>query len=205
MDSLKLALVVGAVVAVPVASVRAQGAAATLDRDAQEVKSYRLSMPVLQKLAAVHKTAAAARIKDPRHQQLAARKAELATLQAKPEPTDAEQERIGALTEEIERLEPADAADADLSTARSLAEMAARIDAQPALAAALRGAGLSSREFATAQLALVQAGIAYGLQKTGHLKQIPDEVSKENVEFVRLHEREIEALRGDWEKAAGGR
>jgi hypothetical protein len=51
----------------------------------------------------------------------------------------------------------------------------------------------------------LQAALAYGLQKAGGLKQLPDEVSRENVEFVRQHEREIEALRAEREKAAGDR
>ena len=209
MGFLRMALVVGmlgaAVVVVPAASARAQRTAATPDRDTVEVKNYRLSLPVLQKLGAIHKAAAAARMKDPRYQQLAAKKAELATLQAKAEPTDAEQERMSALAEEIERLEQGDDEDADLGSARTLTEMAAQIDAHPARAAAVRGAGMTTREFVTAELALLQAGLAYGLQKAGQLKQLPDEVSKENVEFVRQHEREIEALRAEWQKAAGGR
>ena len=145
----------------------AQTTATSLDRDAQEVKSYRLSLSVLEKLGAIHKAAAAARMKDPRHQQLAGKKAELATLEAKQEPTDAEQERMDVLAEEIERLEQGDDEDAALGDARSLSEMAAKIDAQPALAAAVRGAGMTTREFATAELALLQAGLAYGLQKAG--------------------------------------
>jgi hypothetical protein len=56
----------------------AQTTATPLDRDAQEVKSYRLSLSVLQKLDAIHKAAAAARMKDPRYRQLADKKAELA-------------------------------------------------------------------------------------------------------------------------------
>ena len=208
MGSLRMALVagvVGVVLVVPAAPALAQSTTTSLDRDAQEVKSYRLSMSVLQKLGAIHKAAAAARMKDPRYQQLAGRKAELAALEAKQEPTDAEQERMGVLAEEIERLEQSDDEDAALGNARTLSEMAGKIDTLPALAAAVRGAFMTTREFATAELALLQAGLAYGLQKAGRLKQLPDEVSKENVEFVRQHEREIEALRAEWETAAGDR
>lgn len=205
MGSLRTALVVGLLGIVLVVPALAQTTGAPLDRDAQEVKSYRLSLSVLQKLAAIHKAAAAARMEDPRQQQLAGKKAELAKLQAKEEPTDAEQERMDALAEEIERLEQGDDEDGDLGDARSLSEMAAKIDAQPALAAAVHGAGMTTREFATAELALLQAALAYGLQKAGGLKQLPDEVSRENVEFVRQHEREIEALRAEREKAAGDR
>ena len=208
MGSLRMALVagvMGVVLVVPAAPALAQSTTTSLDRDAQEVKSYRLSMSVLQKLGAIHKAAAAARMKDPRYQQLAGRKAELAALEAKQQPTDAEQERMGVLAEEIERLEQSDDEDAALGNARTLSEMAGKIDTLPALAAAVRGAGMTTREFATAELALLQAGLAYGLQKAGRLKQLPDEVSKENVEFVRQHEREIEALRAEWETAAGDR
>ena len=145
-------------------------------------------------------------MKDPRHQQLAAKKAELAKLEAKQEPTDAEQERMDALAEEVERLEQSDDEDAALGNARTLSEMAAKIDAQPALAAAVRGAGMTTREFATAELALLQAALAYGLQKAGTAQDsCRTRSSSENVEFVRQHEREIEALRAEWEKVAGDR
>ena len=111
---------------------------------------------------------------------------------------------MGALAEEIERLEQGADEDADLGSARTLTEMAAQIDARrrapPRCAGRHDHARVRDR-----QLALLQAGLAYGLQKAGQLKQLPDEVSRENVEFVRLHEREIEALRAEWEKAAGGR
>lgn len=208
MGSLRTALIAGvvAVVAVvPVLPALAQSTAKPLDRDAQEVKSYRLSLGVLQKLGVIHKAAAAARLKDPRQQQLAGKKAELAKLQAKDELTDAEQERMDTLAEEVERLEQSEDEDGDLGDARTLSEMAARIDAQPALAAAVRGTGMTTREFATAELALLQAALAYGLQKAGGLKTLPDEVSSENVEFVRQHEREIEAMRAEWEKVTSGR
>jgi hypothetical protein len=182
-----------AVAAAPVAPAQA-------DRDLQEVRSYRLSMDVVRKLSAVYKAATAAEAKDPRRQQIAEKKAELKALESKEEPTDAEQERMATLADEIARLEESAASDLTLEGATTLSEMARRLDGVPAFAAAVRGAGMTTREFATAQLALLQTGIAYALLKSSPGQQPPPGVSKDNLEFMRLHEQEIEALRATWEK-----
>ena len=58
-------------------------------------------------MTAVYKAAAAEETKDPRRQQIAKKKAELAALKGKEEPTEAEQELMAALADEIERLEEA--------------------------------------------------------------------------------------------------
>ena len=173
----------------------APAAQAQADRDLQEVQGYRLSMDVVRKVSAVYKAAAAEEAKDPRRQQIAKKKADLAALEGKEEPTEAEQERMAALADEVERLEEAAESGVTLEGATTLTEMARRMDAVPAFAAAVRGAGLTTREFATAQLALLQAGIAHALLKGSPEKPPPPGVSKENLEFVRLHEQEIEGLR----------
>jgi hypothetical protein len=175
-------------------------APAQADSDLQEVQSYRLSMDGIRKLTAVYKAAAAAEAKDPRRQQIAKKKAELKALESKEEPTAAEQERMSALADEIARLEESTDSDVTLNGATTLSEMARRLDAVPAFAAAVRAAGMTTREFATAQLSLLQTGIAYALLKSSPGKQPPPGVSKENLEFMRLHEQEIEALRATWEK-----
>ncbi len=173
------------------------------DRDLQEVQSYRLSMDVVRKLAAVYKAMAAAEAKDPKRQQIAKKKAELAALESKEDPTDAEQERMAALADEIARLEESADSDVTLDGATTLSEMVQRLDAVPAFAAAVRGAGMTTRDFATAQLALLQTGIAYALLKSSPGKQPPPGVSRDNLEFMRLHEQEIEALRATWEEGPG--
>ncbi len=170
------------------------------DRDLQEVQGYRLSMDVVRKLTAVYKAAAAAEAKDPRRQQIAKKKAELKALEDKEEPTEAEQEKMAALADEIERLEESADSSVSLDGVTTLTEMARRLDGVPAFAAAVRGAGMTTREFATAQLALLQTGIAHALLKSSPGKQPPPGVSKENLEFMRLHEQEIEALRATWER-----
>jgi hypothetical protein len=185
----------GTFVAAAGPGVAAAAAPAQADRDLQEVQGYRLSMDVIRKMTAVYKAAAAEEAKDPRRQQIAKKKAELAALESKEESTEAEQERMAALADEIGRLEEAAEPSVTLEGATTLAEMARRMDAIPAFATAVRGAGLTTREFATAQLALLQAGIAHALLKGSPEKPPPPGVSKENLEFVRLHEQEIEGLR----------
>ena len=122
------------------------------------------------------------------------RKAELAALEGKEEPTEAEQERMAALADEIERLEEAAESGVALEGATSLTEMARRMDAVPAFAAAVRGAGLTTREFATAQLALLQAGIAHALLKSSPEKAPPPGVSRRTSSSCACT-TEIEALR----------
>jgi hypothetical protein len=176
------------------------------DRDAKEVQSYRLTMPVMQKLGAVYKAAAAEEAKDPRKQQLAKKKAELKALETKEEPTEAEQERMSVLADEIDRLEQAADGGTAADNPKTLAEMAARVDAVPALAAAVRAAGLTSREFATAQLALLQTGLAYGLLKASPAGTPPPAgVLKENLEFFRVHEKELEEVFASLDKGAADR
>lgn len=179
-------------------SASTQAARAQAERDTQEVQGYRLSMPVILKLNAVYKAAAAEEQKDPRRQQLAKKKAELKLLESKDEPTEAEQERMAVLGDEVERLEEGDDGQSE-PEAKSLSDMARRIESKPPLAAAVRAAGMTPREFATAQLALVQTGLALALLKASPAGTPPPPgVLKENLEFVRLHEKELEALLAGW-------
>jgi hypothetical protein len=198
-------LVVGVVAAGGPAAIAApvQG---TADRDTKEVQSYRLSMPVIQKMSAVYKAAAAEAAKDPKKQQLAKKKAELKALEAKDEPTDAEQQRMSVLADEIERMEDGDDAGTSADSSMSLSQMAARIDAVPSLAAAVRAAGMTSREFATAQLTLLQTGIAHALLKASPAGTAPPPgVLKENLEFFRLHEKELESIFASLDKGSADR
>lgn len=74
--------------------------------------------------------------------------------------------------------------------------MARRIDSQPQLGAAIREAGLSSREFAVMTLALMQSGMAAGVMKM-RPKDDPDSLARAmkanpaNVRFYREHEAEL--------------
>lgn len=77
-------------------------------------------------------------------------------------------------------------------------QMVARLDAVPPVKQALGDAGLSTREFAVAQGAMLQSAMSYGIMK--QYKLSPDSVSKSagvskaNLEFFRANEAEIERM-----------
>lgn len=172
----------------------AQPATAQVAKDQQEIRDYKLSMAVLERVAKANKAAAAASATSPARQRLAKQKAELEALEAKDDPSAAEQQRMMTLADEIARAEDDDQADDDSRDGLTITEYARRIDGTPALAAAIRSVGLSSREYATAVLALLEAGIAHAFMQQQALKQAPPGVSPHNLEFVRTHEKQIAAL-----------
>ena len=173
----------------PVSAV-AQGS--TSDADTREVLAYRLTMPKLQQLNMALADLQRQRSADPTYQQLLAKKRELAALSEKDELTDAEQERIAQLEEEIRVAEEAE--DMPEEENPSLTEMADRMSGDPRIAGALERAGLAPREAATLQLALFQAAFTAGLLEAGTIKEIPKGVNAENVKFVQANKAAIAAL-----------
>lgn len=77
------------------------------------------------------------------------------------------------------------------------AALETRLQAHPALAAALRTAKLSAREYTQFALALFGARLAHGFVKTGVLRRVPAGAAAANVAFVQAHEKEITALLAD--------
>lgn len=77
-------------------------------------------------------------------------------------------------------------------------QMVARFSAVAPVKQAIADAGMTPREFAVAQGAMLQAGMSYGLMK--QLKLSPDSisrttgVSKANLEFMQANEAEIERM-----------
>lgn len=188
-------MLAGALVALPGAA-NAQAAGAQSAKDLQELKDYKLSMDVLQRIAKANQAALAASAADPARQRRAKQKAELEALEAKDDPTAAEQQRMMALADEIARTEDAeeDGRWNDDSNGVTVTEYARRVDSTPALAAAVKSVGLSSREYAIATLALMEASIAHAFMKMQGAMQAPPGVSKHNLEFVRANEKQIAAL-----------
>jgi len=95
----------------------------------------------------------------------------------------------------------------DDSEVRSLAEAAAKIDAEPRARAAVQAAGMTSREYVVFVFSLVQNGLAsYTLQTPG--AKLPAGISMANVEFFRAHAAELEKLAAETEvescEEAGG-
>lgn len=172
----------------PAAAARGQA-----DADTREIAAYRLSMEGVHKVAAATRAMAAELRKDPRYQEAAKVSAEIKALEKKDETTEAEDARL-------EQLKARKAALADALTgpsigdADSLSGMEARIRQLPPLMAGLRSANLTPREYATFLLASLQAGMVAGLKKQGLVKEVPKEVSAENVRFMEEHEAELQAL-----------
>jgi len=69
-----------------------------------------------------------------------------------------------------------------------------RLRTEPALAAALKTAGITVREYTTFTLALVAARLAYGFVQSGAMRFVPEGVARENVTFVEGHRDEVMAV-----------
>ena len=76
---------------------------------------------------------------------------------------------------------------------KSLNDLAARMDELPGVKAALKSAGLTSREYLLFSLSVFQNGLAsWALQQPGG--KLPPGVKMANVNFIRAHEAELKKL-----------
>jgi hypothetical protein len=91
---------------------------------------------------------------------------------------------LGALAKQL----PANCGDDD--SPQSLASLAAKMDAVPAVKAAITSAGMTSREYLVFSFALLQAGFAAAIPGAN----LPAGVGAANVAFVKAHKAAIEAL-----------
>ncbi|MFT3663862.1 hypothetical protein [Piscinibacter sp.] len=106
-------------------------------------------------------------------------------------------ERMEAATAEVRKLPQApakadadDGDDEDESEAESVDDIARKLDADPRVRAALARHGLSSREYATAVLAALHAGMALATEKAaapGTARNFTPE-QRANVEVMREHQ-----------------
>jgi hypothetical protein len=175
--------------------------AAPQDPDLKELAAYRLTKATLDKYRAAMPAIAKALMADPRLQEAARLEAEREKLEMKDELTAADAARIEQIDARLEAIEQA----TELPFSEgSLSEIEAGIRARPALAAALQANGLAPREFATFTLVLFQASRVVGLEKAGLLKELPKEIARENVEFVRQHEAELAQMQKELEARAPG-
>jgi hypothetical protein len=81
--------------------------------------------------------------------------------------------------------------------AAAAAALEARLQGHPALAAALRAAKVSAREYTKFALTVLAAHVAHGFVKAGVLRRVPAGAAAANVAFVQAHEREIAAILAD--------
>jgi DNA repair exonuclease SbcCD ATPase subunit len=197
-----------ATAAVPVA---AQG---TLSADEKELAAYTITMPTLNKVAAVMRAAAQEAAKDPKYQQLAKLEtqeddlqAQIEKLEAKEELTKADEAKLESLNEQLdklraqkEQLEAAAESDDDksMNNAKTLTEMEQGIAKTP-LARVLAREGLSPREFSKFILSMLQAGMVHAFSKGKvDYAKLPAGVNPENVKFVAEHQAELEALQKEF-------
>lgn len=90
-------------------------------------------------------------------------------------------------------------ADPELDPAMNISEedtatYAARLEATPALRAAITQQGISVREYAMTSEALLGALMAQGALDAGLLQELPEGLNPQHVEFVRTNKARIEAM-----------
>jgi hypothetical protein len=91
--------------------------------------------------------------------------------------------------------------DAEEPAVRSLTEAAEKIDSVPGARAAVKAAGLTSRQYVVFAFALIEnAFAAYELEQPGG--RLPAGISMSNIEFLREHSAVIERLANDTDVAA---
>ncbi|MCA1562867.1 MAG: hypothetical protein LC753_19860 [Acidobacteria bacterium] len=168
------------------------------DRDMQEVSSYRLSMDTVRKVDVAMRAMFEEMAKDPRWQASIKLETELKALNAKEERTEADDRRIEELEMEKEKLRAENPF--NLGSANSLSEMEAQIQKITPMENALRTAGLTAREYSKFMLAMLQAGMAAGMKKSGLIKELPKDFPVENVKFMEDHEAELTALQRQWQE-----
>jgi hypothetical protein len=120
--------------------------------------------------------------------------------------TDAGLSKYTQATKKLAALPRASASSCedDDSDAQSLSDMVAKLDAVPGVKSAIQSAGMTTREYITFSMSLLQTGLAATMvgQSGGKL---PAGVSKANVDFYNKHTAELEklaALRKDCEDEA---
>ena len=82
---------------------------------------------------------------------------------------------------------------------RTLVDLVHRIDKEPRLAAAIKGAGLSSREYATVMLCYYPAMMAFSAKKAGAIKEVPKDILADNVALIEANEAELMRLNQELE------
>ena len=113
--------------------------------------------------------------------------------------TDAVLGKYVAATRKLSAI-PLDCAAEDERGVDDLDDAAAKIDAMPGARAALRAAGITSREYVVFAFALIEnAYAAYTLDQPGG--KLPPGISMANVEFLRRNAGTIERLANETEVA----
>jgi hypothetical protein len=155
---------------------------AQMSADDRELSTYRLTADVLTKAEAVARNFDANLSKDPRMKRRLDAQREIAALEKKGNLSDADEDRMAEL-QEIVGDEPI----IDVNGG-SLSEMAAQYQKVPAMAAALKSAGMTPRDFAKFVVTAVQAAMVTGLGMP-----VPPSMG-ENVKFVTANQATMDRI-----------
>jgi hypothetical protein len=169
---------------------------AEIDRDVQELRAYRLTMPKVKQMAAATLAYAQAQSRDPRVQARRQREKELTALEAKSAArlTDADQKRLEELRAKLEAEDAEAARNGDDQEPKTLGDMARRIDREPDLANAIRSVGLTTREYSLLTLSFFNAMFAHGMKNAGTIKELPSDILPENIAFIQSNEAELNGI-----------
>jgi hypothetical protein len=107
-------------------------------------------------------------------------------------------DNVDAMLAAQKHLAAAEQADPSLDSAMNASEedgaqYAARLEATPALRDAIAKAGMTTRDYAMTSESLIAAMMTQGAIEAGQLKDIPDGIDPQTVEFVREHKAELDA------------
>jgi hypothetical protein len=181
------------------ASPPSQTASARANADLKELSTYTLSMDTMNKVDRAMRSYGTELKKDPKAQESMKLEAEMKALEKKfedTEPTEADQKRIEAIEARLDALKGEGSL--NMSDAQTISDMAAKIQKQPAMISALQREGLTAREFAKFFMAMLQAGLAAGLQKAGMLKETPEGTNPANIKWILEHEAELAKMQKAW-------
>ena len=163
--------------------------------DAKELAAYKITVPTLNKIVQATRNLVEAIKSDPRYLKEQSLEAEIKKLREKEEPSEADLAKLEKLQADLDELEEGVFGAND---AKTLSDMAARIQKEPIMAKALASAGLDAREYAKFTLAYFQAAMVAGMMKAGLVKEVPKEMAAslnmDNVKFVQEHEAELAAF-----------
>ena len=168
-----------------------------LDPDLKEMSTYVLTLDNLHKVDRAMRAFIAEMMKDPKVQEQQKLEAELEKIKAKEEITEADEKRMEAIGQRLQAMEDNNAM--SWNNAKTLSEMAAQIQKEPRMAAALQREGLTAREFSKFMLGMIQAGFAAGLQKAGMLKTTPEGTNPANIKWIIDNEAELQKIQRAWE------
>ena len=190
------------VVYLPLAALPPQVPKAASNADLKELSTYTLSMDTLNKVDRAMRSFAVELKKDPRFQEAARLEAEMTALEKKfqeqeTEPTAADQKRVEAIEARLDALKD-DYGMMSMSDAQTISDMAAKIQKFAPMASALQREGLTGRDFAKFMMAMMQAGLAAGLQKAGMLKATPEGTNPANIKWILDHEAELAKMQKAW-------